>query len=182
MSEARMMVRTKGWWREGGWIKGNGAGLWQCTQGLEAKRLIPREALHPVLIRRQFYERFERYPLCERERQREGGGGERRMGGGRMGRGASTPRRGLYGKYRPVWRATYPTYCFYTARRAARDYTWQPLCFFCRFFFPSFLPSFVSSSIVKGETFFFFFLLFFIFIRNFIIIIIVLFIFFFILF
>lgn len=78
MSEARMMVRTKGWWREGGWIKGNGAGLWQCTQGLEAKRLIPREALHPVLIRRQFYERFERYPLCERERQgegKEGGGG-----------------------------------------------------------------------------------------------------------
>lgn len=74
------MVRTKGWWREGGWIKGNGAGLWQCTQGLEAKRLIPREALHPVLIRRQFYERFERYPLCERERQ--GGEGGRGVGGG----------------------------------------------------------------------------------------------------
>lgn len=82
MSEARMMVRTKGWWREGGWIKGNGAGLWQCTQGLEAKRLIPREALHPVLIRRQFYERFERYPLCERERQ---GGGREKDGRGEDG-------------------------------------------------------------------------------------------------
>lgn len=81
------MVRTKGWWREGGWIKGNGAGLWQCTQGLEAKRLIPREALHPVLIRRQFYERFERYPLCERERQ--GGEGGRGVGGSEGGGGKS---------------------------------------------------------------------------------------------
>ncbi|EZA61301.1 hypothetical protein X777_12008, partial [Ooceraea biroi] len=39
-------------------------GLWQSTQGLEAKRLIPQEALHPVLIRREFYERFERYRAC----------------------------------------------------------------------------------------------------------------------
>lgn len=39
-------------------------GLWQSTQGLEAKRLIPQEALHPVLIRREFYERFERYCAC----------------------------------------------------------------------------------------------------------------------
>lgn len=38
-------------------------GLWQSTQGLEAKRLIPQKALHPGLIRREFYERFERYIL-----------------------------------------------------------------------------------------------------------------------
>lgn len=44
-------------------------GLWQSTQGLEAKRLIPQEALHPVLIRREFYERFERYCACMRQRQ-----------------------------------------------------------------------------------------------------------------
>lgn len=42
-------------------------GLWQSTQGLEAKRLIPQEALHPVLIRREFYERFERYCACMRQ-------------------------------------------------------------------------------------------------------------------
>lgn len=43
---------------------GRRGGLWQSTQGLEAKRLIPQEALHPVLIRREFYERFERYCAC----------------------------------------------------------------------------------------------------------------------
>lgn len=48
-----------------------GRGLWQSTQGLEAKRLIPQEALHPVLIRREFYERFERYPLCKLGSRRE---------------------------------------------------------------------------------------------------------------
>ena len=68
--------------RRRGWIKGGDAGrglgrgaeargLWQSTQGLEAKRLIPQEALHPVLIRREFYERFERYPLCELGSRRE---------------------------------------------------------------------------------------------------------------
>lgn len=46
-------------------------GLWQSTQGLEAKRLIPQEALHPVLIRREFYERFGRYPLCVLGSRRE---------------------------------------------------------------------------------------------------------------
>lgn len=45
-------------------------GLWQSTQGLEAKRLIPQEALHPVLIRREFYERFERYCACMRQHVR----------------------------------------------------------------------------------------------------------------
>ena len=90
-----MMVRTKGWvqrttagvdqgWRRGKGGRGKGKrrggegeerlearGLWQSTQGLEAKRLIPQEALHPVLIRREFYERFERYPLCELGSRRE---------------------------------------------------------------------------------------------------------------
>lgn len=61
-----MMVRTKG--RSRGCRRGAAAGgLWQSTQGLEAKRLIPQEALHPVLIRREFYERFERYCACMRQ-------------------------------------------------------------------------------------------------------------------
>lgn len=68
----------RGWWfvQKGGREAAEGAGregeaaaggLWQSTQGLEAKRLIPQEALHPVLIRREFYERFERYCACMRQ-------------------------------------------------------------------------------------------------------------------
>ncbi|OAD56265.1 hypothetical protein WN48_03583 [Eufriesea mexicana] len=58
----RVAQRTWAGVDQGRRCKGAG-GLWQSTQGLEAKRLIPQEALHPVLIRREFYERFERYPL-----------------------------------------------------------------------------------------------------------------------
>lgn len=66
----RVAQRTWAGVDQGRRCKGAG-GLWQSTQGLEAKRLIPQEALHPVLIRREFYERFERYPLCELGSRRE---------------------------------------------------------------------------------------------------------------
>lgn len=64
-------VATREGWQGGGMRGPEARGLWQSTQGLEAKRLIPQEALHPVLIRREFYERFERYPLCELGSRRE---------------------------------------------------------------------------------------------------------------